>query len=289
MARAHAAIDAALEVGITTFDHADIYTRGKAEEVFGRVLAERPELRAEMELQTKCGIVLGTPGAPGRYDSSAAAIVARVEDSLRRLGVECIDRLLLHRPDPLASHEEIAGAFARLHAEGKVAGFGVSNMSGAQLGWLQSALDLPLEANQLSMSLKHHDWLESGVLVNHEEGAAVAFPHGTIEHCRDQGVELQAWSPLARGLYSGNAGDAPTAADAATAALVTDLASGFGCAPEAVVLGWLMRHPAGIRPVLGTTSVERIRACAEAGNIAGELSAEQWYGLWISARGRDLP
>ncbi|NKX49648.1 aldo/keto reductase [Arthrobacter deserti] len=289
VAAAHDAVDAALEAGISVFDHADIYAHGKAEEVFGKVLAQRPGLRDQVHLQTKCGIVL--PGAhhPGRYDSSREAVIARVEDSLRRLGTDRVETLLIHRPDPLAHPEEIASAFVQLRNAGKVLRLGVSNMSADQMRWLQSALPEPLAANQLEMSLYRSQWLESGVLVNHPEAAGLGFPHGVLEYCQAGGVELQAWGPLAQGRYSGAPGTAETGPDAATAELVAELADEKECAPEAVVLGWLMRHPAGIRPVVGTSSPDRIRACAEAGRVARSMDRAQWYALWISARGRALP
>lgn len=301
VAAAHAAVDAALEAGITDFDHADIYTRGKAEEAFGRVLAERPGLRAGIRLQTKCGIVLAGDGREARYDSSGGSIRARVEESLRRLGTDRIDTLLIHRPDPLATAAEIAGAFIRLRDEGKVRRLGVSNMSAEQMRHLGAELDEPLAVNQLEMSLHRRDWLESGVLVNHPEGAAISFPRGTLEHCAREGVELQAWGSLAQGRYSGRpaASDggagrtetdgAPVDTDAQAARRVAELAEEKRCSREAVVLGWLMRHPARIRPVVGTSNPARIAACADAGRVAAELTGDEWYSLWVAARGGPLP
>lgn len=289
VAAAHETVQAALETGINDFDHADIYAHGKAEEAFGKVLAERPGLRDQIRLQTKCGIRLPGAGRMGWYDSSREAIIARVEDSLRRLGTDRIDTLLIHRPDPLAHPEDIASAFGQLRESGKVLRLGVSNMSADQMRWLQSALPDPLAANQLEMSLHRSEWLESGVLVNHPEAAALGFPHGALEYCQANGVQLQAWGPLAQGRYSGAPGAAETGPDAATAELVSDLAAEKECAPEAVVLGWLMRHPAGIRPVVGTSNPGRIRACADAEQVAGSMTRAEWYSLWISARGRALP
>jgi len=305
VAAAHAAVEAALHIGIRTFDHADIYAHGKAEAAFGRVLAERPELRETIQLQSKCGIRLPVPGLVGQYDSSRAAIVAGTEESLRRLHTDHLDTLLIHRPDPLAPAEEIVEAFNGLRLAGKVRRLGVSNMSGEQMRRLQTALDEPLAVNQLEMSLYRRDWLESGVLVNHPEGAAVSFPHGTLEYCAAHAVELQAWGSLARGRYSGRpaepaagtadegdgtAGDAGAAAsDASTAALVSELARDKGCTQEAVVLGWLLRHPAEIRPVVGTSNPDRIKACAQAEEIGAAMTRQEWYALWVAARGRPLP
>ncbi|EMY33326.1 aldo/keto reductase [Arthrobacter crystallopoietes BAB-32] len=286
---AHEAMDAALEAGIRDFDHADIYAHGKAEAVFGRVLAERPGLREDIRLQTKCGIRLPAPEKVGQYDSSREWIRAQVDASLLRLGVEQLDTLLIHRPDPLARPEEIAEAFTQLKEAGKVLRLGVSNMSAEQMRWLQTALPEPLAANQLEMSLHRSGWLESGVLVNHDEAADIGFPHGTVEYCQVNGIELQAWGALAQGRYSGAAGTAETGPDAAAAALVAALAEEKSTAPEAVVLGWLLRHPARIRPVLGTSNPGRIRACAGAGRVAEAMSRHEWYSLWVAARGRALP
>ncbi|WP_372697492.1 aldo/keto reductase family oxidoreductase [Arthrobacter sp. JSM 101049] len=295
VAAAHAAVDAALQAGITVFDHADIYRNGKAEEVFGRVLAERPGLREGIHLQTKCGIVLGTPGAPGRYDSSAKAITARVDGSLARLGVERIDTLLIHRPDPLTPPDEIADAVAALRAAGKVSRLGVSNHSGAQMALLQSVLDEPLAVNQLQLSLGHRGWLESAVMANVLDpqaggpGAdAASFPHGTLEYCAAHGAELQAWGAMDRGRYTRGPAAVPDS-DRPAAALVARLADKLDATPEAVVLGWLMRHPARIRPVVGTTSPARIAACAGADTVAARMTGDDWYALWTAARGEPLP
>ncbi|MCG2621272.1 aldo/keto reductase [Arthrobacter sp. I2-34] len=289
VAAAHEAVQTALDSGISDFDHADIYAHGKAEEAFGKVLAGRSGLRDQIRLQTKCGIRLPGAGQTGWYDSSREAIIARVEDSLRRLGTDRVDTLLIHRPDPLAHPEDIAAAFEQLKDAGKVLRLGVSNMSADQMRWLQSALPDPLAANQLEMSLYRSGWLESGVLVNHPESAAVGFPHGALEYCQANGLELQAWGPLAQGRYSGAPGAAETGPDAATAELVSTLAGEKECAPEAVVLGWLMRHPAGIRPVVGTSKPDRIRACSDAERVARSMTRAEWYSLWVSARGRALP
>jgi predicted oxidoreductase len=282
VAGAAAAVEAALEIGITSFDHADIYGDGAAEAAFGAVLAQSPGLRDRIRIQTKCGIRL----AEGIYDLRGETIVRRTEDSLRRLGVDVLDALLLHRPDPLADPADVAAALGSLHERGLVREVGVSNMSGAQIARLQAHLDLPLAANQLEMSLHRRDWLETGVLVNMVEGAAVGFPPGTIEHCVEHGVALQAWGAMAQGRYTGRP---ETAADRAASDLVALLAEAKGTTPETVVLWWLQRHPARIAPVIGTTSPDRIRACRDAVARAPELAHEEWYELWIAARGAPLP
>jgi predicted oxidoreductase len=286
---AEAAISAALEVGIDRFDHADIYRNGSAESVFGEVLRRAPELRERIGIQGKVGIRMPAAGRVGHYDLSGAAIRERVLGSLERLGVDRLDVLLLHRPDPLADPAEIADAVAAVQQEGLVGEIGASNMSAAQLAALQDALASPLVANQLEMSLERTGFVDAAVLVNHPEGAGVDFPHGTLEHCRRHRIELQAWGALARGRFSGVPLAEGDARGGATAELVGRMAAERDVAREAVVLGWLMRHPARIAPVLGTTSPERIRACADAEGVAATMTRPEWYELYCTARGRPVP
>jgi len=287
--QAEAAVDAALAIGITMFDHADIYTLGKAEETFGAVLKNRPSLRQKIVIQSKCGIRFADDGAPARYDFSREHIVASVEGSLRRLGVDDLDILLLHRPDPLMEPEEVAEAFAALKAAGKVRHFGVSNMSTGQIRLLQRALPDPLVANQLELSLARLDWLDQGVHINQKAGLGVSFPDGLLEHCRTEQIQIQAWGPLAQGIFSGRPLDGQPAHIAKTAELVAELAAAKETTPEAIVLGWLMRHPAAIQPVVGTINPERIAACRDAERQAAQMSRDEWYRLYVSARGATLP
>ncbi|SFT44180.1 aldo/keto reductase family oxidoreductase [Arthrobacter sp. ov118] len=286
---AAAALEAALDAGITLFDHADIYRSGKSEAVFGEVLASTPGLREKIRLQTKCGIRLGEQGLQTHYDLSRDGIFERVNGSLKRLKTDYVDVLLLHRPDPLADPAEVASAVGQLMREGKVRQVGVSNMSGPQIEALQDHLETPVVANQLEMSLLKRAWLESTVLVNHAEGLDHSFPHGTVEFCGQHGITLQAYGALARGHYSGAPPESPTPAEAATAVLVAEMAAARGTTVEAVLLGWLMRHPARIAPVIGSANPDRIRACAGAARVAAEMTRAQWYRLWVTARGSNIP
>lgn len=285
---AHAAIDAALEVGVNFFDHADIYGKGKAEAVFGRVLQERPGLRSQILLQTKCGIRFAEEdGTPERYDFSTGHILESVNGSLQRLGVEQLDLLLLHRPDSLMDPGEVAEAFDRLSATGKVRWFGVSNMSAGQIRLLRSQVAQPLVVNQLELSLGHVGWLDAGVHVNEDLAREDTFPEGTLEYCELEGIQLQAWGPLAQGRFSGQPLAEASEPVRATADLVRSLAEQHDTTREAIVLAWLLAHPAGIQPVVGTRSPERIRACARALDTA--LTRDEWYRLYVSSRGRPLP
>ncbi|WP_234321010.1 aldo/keto reductase [Streptomyces katrae] len=283
---AEAAIAAALDSGIDTFDHADIYRRGKAEAVFGEVMARTPGLRERIVLQTKCGIRLADGDLPGMYDLRGPSVVRRVEESLGRLRTDVIDVLLLHRPDPLAAPEDIAAALTSLRDQGLVRRFGVSNMNAAQIAALQRHLEFPLVANQLEMSLDRRDWLEDGVVVNTAAAAGNGFPAGTLEYCLENGVRLQAWGALAQGRFTGRQ-ESPE--QHATARLVRSLADAKGTTPQTVLLWWLQRHPARVAPVVGSGRPERIRACRDAALREPDLTHEEWYELWIAARGAPLP
>lgn len=287
--QAAAVIEAAQGIGIELFDHADIYRSGKSEAVFGEVLARSQGLREKIQLQTKCGIRLGERGLDTHYDLSREAILERVNGSLKRLQTDYVDILLLHRPDPLMDPREVADAVGQLMSEGKVRQLGVSNMSGAQIAFLQDCLEMPIIANQLEMSLLRRDWLESTVLVNHAEGVGYSFPHGTVELCMAKGIELQAYGSMAQGRYTGAPSDEMSLAESATAEMLHRLAGEKGTTPESVLLGWLMRHPARISPVLGTTNPGRIAACSDAVSAAADMSRAEWYGLWVAARGSNIP
>ena len=284
--RAFAALDAAIDGGITCFDHADIYTLGKSEQVFGEYLRQSNTPREQLFIQSKCGIRLATGIQPGYYDFSAGHIRQSVEASLQRLGCEYLDLLLLHRPDPLMQPAEVAAIFSELHQQGKVRAFGVSNMAWPQLKLLQKALDRPLVTNQLEMSLANYHWLEEGILTGMPAGSECHFSAGTVEYCQLNNIQLQAWGSLAQGVFSG--GRFPrNDAEQATARLVQQLAGEYQKPPEAIVLAWLMRHPAAIQPVIGSCSVRRIQACQQA--MAVELTREHWYSLYSSIRAAALP
>jgi predicted oxidoreductase len=285
--QAHAVVDVALESGINFFDHADIYTLGKAEQVFGRVLKERPGLREEIVIQSKCGIRFESEGRPKCFDFSKEWILSSVDGILKRLGIEHIDALLLHRPDPLMEPEEVAEVFAQLHASGKVGFFGVSNMAAYQIAFLQSAIDQPLIANQIELSLAHLTPVEEGVTNGCSGLPPLNFNGGTLQHCKLNDIQIQTWGSLARGLFTGK--DISNESDSvkATAGIVASIANQLQVSREAVVLAWILRLPYSIQPVIGTTHHDRIRACAEAVKVA--LTREQWYTIYNTARSEELP
>lgn len=283
---AEAAVEAAIAAGITVFDHADIYTMGKAEQVFGDLLAARPSLRQNMVLQSKCGIRFEDKRGPKRYDLSKAWIIESVDGILQRLRTDHIDILLLHRPDPLMQPDEVNEAFAKLVESGKVSHFGVSNMHAGQVQLLHQALEFPLIVNQIEMSLTNLGWLEEGVYAGNPAGQHVNFTSGTLEQARQQDIQLQAWGALSQGKYTG-AHCALTPKEQQTKQLVTELADKYGVSSDAVVLAWLLRHPAKIQPIIGSTNPQRIAACSNATRTL--MSREDWYRLYVGARESELP
>ncbi|MBM7603186.1 putative oxidoreductase [Metabacillus crassostreae] len=287
--KAEKAIDAAQAIGITMFDHADIYTMGKAEKVFGDILKLSPTLRENIIIQSKCGIRLQDEIGPQRYDFSKNHILSSVDAILSRLHTEYIDILLLHRPDPLIEPEIVAEAFEELKTSGKVRRFGVSNMNAAQIKLIESYTSEQMVVNQLEMSLKRNDFVKQGILVNQKAGNSVNFADGIMELSRMENVQLQAWSPLANGMYTGRKLDNLSEADLKTIELVEKMANEKNTTKEAIVLGWLMRHPVFIQPVIGTTNPERISNCAEAVYQSEKMTREEWYSLFTSARGQKMP
>ena len=282
-------VETALNLGINFFDHANIYARGRAEEAFGQVLRATPSLRDKMVLQSKVGIRWADDpeGTPQRFDFSYAHIIEATDAILQRLGTSHLDILLLHRPDPLMEGEEIARAFDELKKAGKVRYFGVSNQNLATMQYVQHFLPDPLVANQLEMNLLHSGFAEVCISFNQRPAAYPNGWEGVLEYCRLNKVRLQAWSPLARGLLSGGDLSGQTPAVRKTVALVQELASAHGVSSEALVLAWLMRHPAGVQPVLGTSRSDRLRACAQSSSVS--LSREEWYRLFETARGQPMP
>lgn len=287
--QAEEAVEAALSIGITMYDHADIYTVGKAEAVFGQVLKNQPKLRDQIVIQSKVGIQLADGTLPGRFNFSKEHILPSVDGILERLGTEYLDILLLHRPDPLMEPDEIAEAFTKLKLSGKVRNFGVSNMSPGQIRFLQRSLPDPIVVNQLEMSLLRHDWVDQGIHVNQKAGLKDNFPEGLMEFMQMENIQIQAWGPLAQGRFSGRQAEKATEAEMNTAALVNQIANENETTPEAIVLAWLMKHPARIQPVIGTVNPARIIACQDAVRQSELMTREQWYTLLVSARGANMP
>ncbi len=272
------AITAALDAGYSLFDLADIYCQGRSEAVFGAFLRRSPNVREQIVIATKCGIRLPddpAQGSPYRYDLSAAHIVASCEESLRRLGVETIDLYQLHRPDFLLEPDEVAEAFSRLRSQGKVREFGVSNFNPFQVTLLQQACARPLAVNQIEASLLRLS----------------PFSDGTLAQCMAQKMTPLAWSPLGAGLLGEGASSLlPSQREYRAGGAIEELdrlALAHSSTRTAIALAWLLRHPAGIVPIVGSTRQGRIRDAARAVEVP--LSREEWYGLLQAASPRPLP
>lgn len=290
---AHAAVGAALDCGINFFDHADIYTAGKSESLFGRILQATPGLRDRVILQSKVGIRFANDaqnsGEPARYDFSYDNITRSTEGILRRLQVPHLDILLLHRPDPLVEPAEVARAFDELHRAGKVRHFGVSNHTPGQIELLRHHVRQPLVVNQLEFSLAQPALVVEGFLANRAGATAESnLAAGTLDYCRRHEILIQPWSPVGGGRLLRTAADATPANPVhPAAAFVTELAAAKKVSAEAILLAWILRHPAGMQPVIGTTKAARVRTSAEADDVT--LTREEWYSLLAAARGQKVP
>lgn len=272
-------VHVALEQGINFFDHADIYGAGKSEELFGQVLAKQPSLRDKMVIQTKCAI---RPGIC--YDFSGDYIVSCVEDSLRRLQTDHVDVLLLHRPDALCDPKEVADTFDELHKSGKVKCFGVSNHTPLQMELLQKYSQYPLVANQLQLSIVHSVMVDSGLNMNMTGEYAVDRDGGVLDYCRLHDIMIQAWSVVQASWEDGTFINHPKYAKLNEEMEV--LCEKYHTNKNAIALAWILRHPAGIQPILGTTSPVHLKESLEA--LDFRLTREEWYKLYLSA-GKLLP
>lgn len=270
-------IDTAMDQGIDFFDHADIYDGGHAEEVFGEVVD--PAMRQNMIIQSKCGII------PGKaYDFSKEHILRSVEESLKRLRTDYLDILLLHRPDTLMEPEEVAEAFELLEKSGKVRYFGVSNQNSMQIELLNKYCGNRIKINQLQFSIAHCDIVDSGLNVNVHSEAGANRDGSILEYCRLKDITIQAWSPFQYGMFEGvflNNEKFPKLNK-----LVDELAEKYQVTNNAIAVAWILRHPARIQPIVGTTNKNRLTDICKASEV--NLTREEWYALYMAA-GKVLP
>lgn len=273
-----ALIATAMETGVTFFDHADIYGKGASEEKFAAAVKNNGIAREDMIVQTKCGI------RPGLYDFSKEHIIASAEKSLKRLNTEYVDFLLLHRPDTLMEPEEVAEAFTQLQSQGKVRYFGVSNFNAGQMALLQSALSQHLFFNQLQFGPAHTGMIDAGINANTRLDRALDRDGGILEYTRLNKVNIQAWSPFQWGMFQGLFWENPVY-DKLTETL-DKMGEEKGLTREGMVAAWIMRHPAHIQMIAGTTTADRVRNLAAAADVT--LSREEWYEIYRAA-GNDLP
>ncbi|MEZ5278136.1 MAG: aldo/keto reductase [Opitutaceae bacterium] len=271
--RAIKIVEAAFEAGYTLFDHADIYGDTACESLFGEALKLHPGWREQMVIVTKCGICFEDepkPGQPHRYDFSHDHIIDSVHGSLGRLGIETIDLLLLHRPDFLADPEEICRAFVTLREAGKVREFGVSNFRPSLFSAVQAALPFPLVANQVEIHPQRLD----------------AFTDGTLDQCLERHVTPMSWSPIAGGRV-GTGAEAKNEHHRDLLAALDKAATDYSTDRTNIALAWLLRHPSGILPIVGSANPDRIRSAVSAAEI--EMDRDTWYHILRAARGVKLP
>lgn len=267
-AHVQAKVEACLAQGITTMDQADIYGGYTAEAIFGGALKAATHLRDKLEIVTKCGILVGAGRHSAvrvkHYDTTAEHINASVEASLRDMGTDRIDLLLIHRPDPLMDPDETGPALDALVASGKVRAVGVSNFRPWDYQLLQSSMETTLVTNQIEMSLV----------------APEVFTNGDLGFLQERMIPPMAWSPLGGGkLFDGSR--------PALMAALERIGAEQGVDASAVAVAWLLRHPARILPVLGTNSLERIRAIGHAEKV--ELDRQTWFELYTHAIGHEVP
>ncbi len=271
-------LDHCVSLGINFFDHADIYGDGECERIFGRALKKTSIKRSEIIIQSKCGIV------PGKmYDMSREHIISSVDNILSRLQTDYLDFLLLHRPDALIEPEEVARAFDELKSSGKVRNLGVSNFRPMQIDLLKRHLEGPLSVCQMQLSLPHSLMISQGLEANMTSSGAADRTGDIIDYCRLNGLTIQAWSP-----FSGRNGSfiEDNSGYPDLNWVLGELSGKYGVTKTTIAAAWILRHPANIQLLSGTTNFGRIADIAKATNI--ELSREEWYKLYLSA-GHILP
>ena len=271
-------ISNALDHGYNYFDHADIYGGGKSEEIFGKALAADKSLRDRMIIQTKCAI------RPGMYDFSKEHILSAADGSLKRLGLDSVDVLLLHRPDILMEPEEVAAAFDVLETSGKVRHFGVSNHSALQIQLLQKYVKQPLKINQMQLSITNANMLSSGANVNLPNSDGINYDGYLRDYCRLNEITIQPWSPLQHGFIAGAFLGNEKYEKLNTK--IQEMAEKYGTTDSGIAIAWILRLPDNMQPIVGSTNEQRINEIAKASEIV--MSRKDWYDIYLAA-GYTLP
>ena len=271
-------IHTALDEGINFFDHADIYGGGKSEERFSEALGMNPDLRSKMILQTKCGI------RKGSFDFSKEHILEAVDGSLKRLRTEYVDVLLLHRPDALVEPEEVAEAFTILEDSGKVKNFGVSNQNPMQIELLTKFVQQRIVFNQLQFSITNTGMIDAGINVNMQIDASINRDGSILDYCRLKGITIQPWSPFQYGFFAGVFLDNEKFPELNQK--INALAASRGVANTAIAIAWILRHPARMQPIVGTTNPARLKDICKASDV--NLTRQEWYEIYLAA-GNKLP
>ena len=274
-------VETALSVGINAFDLADIYGRGRCEELLGLVLKNRPDLREEMWIQSKCGIRIEEFTY---FDFSKNYIIKSVDGILQRLKIDHLDSLLLHRPDALMESDQVAEAFDLLYKQGKVRNFGVSNQNSMMMELLKKDVKQPLAVNQLQLSAAFTPGFESGFHVNMEDSQAAMRDGSIFEYCKLHDVVIQAWSVLQFGYFKGNfVGNEKFQA---LNQVLDRLAIKYGVTSSTIAISWILRYPAKMQAVVGTTNPKHLREVSQAANFS--LTRKEWYEIYLAA-GNNLP
>jgi predicted oxidoreductase len=271
-------IHTALDEGINFFDHADIYGGGKAEARFSEALNMTPALREKMFLQSKCGI------RQNSFDFSKGHILEAVDGSLKRLRTDYLDVLLLHRPDTLVEPEEVAEAFTILQNSGKVRNFGVSNQNPMQIELLKKFVKQSLIFNQLQLSITNTGMIDAGINVNMQIDRSIDRDGSILDYCRLHDITIQPWSPFQYGFFEGVFLDNPKFPELNH--VIDAIAAARGVTNTAIAIAWLLRHPARMQPILGTTNAQRVKDACKASGV--NLTREEWYQIYLAA-GNKLP
>ena len=272
-------IEHAVENGVNFFDHADIYGGGSCEEIFGKALRMTGIKREDIFLQSKCGIIPGV-----MFDFSKKHIIDSVDGSLKRLGVEYLDALLLHRPDALVEPEEVAEAFDELEQSGKVRYFGVSNQNPMQMELLKKYVKQPLVANQLQLSAAHSSMIRSGIEVNMMTEGAVNRDGSVLDYCRLHDITIQAWSPFQYGRIEGVFLQNPEFV--VLNRKLAEVGERYGMSSTTMAVAWILRHPANMQVLAGTMNSARLNEICKACEIT--LTRQEWYDIYKAA-GNILP
>lgn len=271
-------VHTAMEQGIDFFDHADIYGGGVCEAKFAEAVEMTPRVRETMLLQSKVGI------RQGMYDFSKEHILEAVDGSLQRLRTEYLDVVLLHRPDALVEPEEVAEAFTILHDNGKVRNFGVSNQNPMQIELLKKAVKQPLIFNQLQLSIMHTGMIDAGINVDMKVDGSVDRDGSILDYCRLHDITIQPWSPFQYGFFDGVFLDNDNFPELNRK--IDEIAAKYGVTNTAIAIAWILRHPARMQPILGTTNPQRVKDACKASDV--KLTRAEWYEIYLAA-GNKLP
>jgi len=271
-------IHTALDEGINFFDHADIYGGGQSEAKFAEALNMPSSLRAKMILQSKCGV------RPTSYDFSKEYILEAVAGSLKRLRTDYLDVLLLHRPDALVEPEEVAEAFTILQGSGKVRYFGVSNQNPLQIELLIKFVKQPIIINQLQFSITNTGMIDAGINVNMKIDPSINRDGSILDYCRLKEITIQPWSPFQYGFFEGAFLDNDKFPELNQK--INAIALSRGVNNTAIAIAWLLRHPAHMQPIVGTTNPGRVRDICKASGV--KLTRQEWYDIYLAA-GNKLP